>query len=81
MCGATLFPDGSGHRVHPRFLKFFRDLSVTRNYSWGSAVLAHLYKALSDFAGGYTKHRVDGLCGCVTLLQVFFFNNIDNVMH
>ena len=41
-----LFADIKGLHVHPCFLLLLRDLTQTSTYSWGSVVLAHLYREL-----------------------------------
>ncbi|RYR77477.1 hypothetical protein Ahy_A01g001964 [Arachis hypogaea] len=44
--GAILFGDKSGASVHWKFLPLFHDFGSIRQYSWGSACLAHMYRAL-----------------------------------
>ncbi|WKA02587.1 hypothetical protein VitviT2T_020758 [Vitis vinifera] len=50
------------------YLPLLRDLTQTSMYSWGSTVLAHLYRELC-------RASLDGatdIAGCVTLLQLWF---------
>ncbi|XP_071923209.1 serine/threonine-protein phosphatase 7 long form homolog [Coffea arabica] len=46
LIGGHLFSDKSGNMVSLMYLSFLRDFTVTRTYSWGSAVLAFLYRGL-----------------------------------
>ncbi|KAF1878840.1 hypothetical protein Lal_00047512 [Lupinus albus] len=46
MLGGFLMPDTSGSRVHLIYLPLLDDLFETFDYSWGSAVLAYLYRGL-----------------------------------
>ncbi|XP_052490827.1 protein MAINTENANCE OF MERISTEMS-like [Gossypium raimondii] len=46
LIGALLMPDANGDSVHLSYLPLLADLSTARSYSWGSAVLAMLYKEL-----------------------------------
>ena len=61
-----LFTDKKGTYIHMCYLPLLIDLTQTSMYSWGSAVLAHLYRELCraslDDATNITR--------CVTLLQV-----------
>lgn len=72
MCGSTLFPDGTGNKVHTRYLRLFSDFSQTSRYAWGAAVLAHLYNNLSRYA----MDKNSGIFGCVTLLQVWTYEHL-----
>ncbi|XP_020989695.1 protein MAIN-LIKE 1-like [Arachis duranensis] len=44
--GTILFGDKSGASVHWKFLPLLRDFSSIGQYNWGSACVAHLYRAL-----------------------------------
>ncbi|QHO27127.1 uncharacterized protein DS421_7g205320 [Arachis hypogaea] len=46
LIGTILFGDKSGAAVHWKFLPLLRDFGSIGQYSWGSACLAHLYRAL-----------------------------------
>ena len=52
--------------VHLCFLPLLRDLAQTAAYSWGSALLAQLYRELCQASLDSTS----GISGCITLLQV-----------
>jgi len=65
LIGSLLMLDTSGSRVHLMYLLLLSDLDNVSNYSWGSCVLACLYRALN--------HGVDfnqeNIGGCTLLLQ------------
>ena len=66
LIGSTLFTDKKGTHIHMCYLPLLRDLTQTSIYSWGSTVLAHLYRELC-------RTSLDGVIDitrCVTLLQV-----------
>ena len=66
LIGSALFTDKKGTHIHMCYLPLLRDLTQTSMYSWGSAVLAHLYRELC-------RASLDGatdIARCVTLLQV-----------
>ncbi|MFQ6643444.1 hypothetical protein Gotur_018479 [Gossypium turneri] len=65
MVGAVLMPDANGDNVHLMYLPLQADLSTARSYSWGSAVLAILYRELCRA----TKPDVFDIGGCLILLQ------------
>ncbi|MFQ6649434.1 hypothetical protein Gotur_022005, partial [Gossypium turneri] len=44
--GGVLMPDANNNKVHMMYLPLLADLSNVRSYSWGSAVLAVLYRKL-----------------------------------
>ena len=44
LLGSFLFAYKKGLHVHLCFLSLLRDLTHTSTYSWGSAILAHLYR-------------------------------------
>ncbi|RYQ82858.1 hypothetical protein Ahy_B10g101424 [Arachis hypogaea] len=46
LIGTILFGDKSGAGVHWKFLPLLREFGSIIQYSWGSACLAHLYRAL-----------------------------------
>ena len=65
--GCLLFPESTGNSVNMMYLPLLRDLNQTREYSWGSAVLAVLYQSLC-------KNAQKDSCtfyGCALLLQVW----------
>ncbi|MFQ6651633.1 hypothetical protein Gotur_023884 [Gossypium turneri] len=65
MIGAVLMPDANGDSEHLMYLPLLADLSTARSYSWGSAVLAMLYRELCRA----TKSKVSDIGGCLILLQ------------
>ncbi|XP_021731891.1 protein MAIN-LIKE 1-like [Chenopodium quinoa] len=68
--GGCLFLDKSGNRTHPSFLSelVVDDLPIDE-YSWGSAVLAYLYRHL----GTASRKDADSIAGCLTLLQAWIY--------
>jgi len=65
LIGSMLMPDTSASLVHFMFLPLLMDLEHISNFSWGSAVLACLYRALDH----NTKFHQDNIGGCMLLLQ------------
>ncbi|MFQ6663380.1 hypothetical protein Gotur_030930, partial [Gossypium turneri] len=65
MIGAVLMLDANGDSVHLMYLPLLADLSTARSYSWGSAVLAMLYRELCRA----TMPKVFDIGGCLILLQ------------
>ena len=59
--GGLLFPDRSGRFVHMMFLPLLEDFAVAGKYSWGSAVLAYLYRELCK-ATDYNVRAIGGAC-------------------
>ena len=46
LIGLALFTNKKGTHIHMYYLPLLRDLTQTSMYSWGSGVLAHLYREL-----------------------------------
>ncbi|XP_050238370.1 protein MAIN-LIKE 1-like [Mercurialis annua] len=68
--GCTLFVDKTGHRVKPACLWEVRDgVADAKDYSWGSATLAYLFRQL----GIASRGDCHGLSGCLTLLQAWIY--------
>ncbi|XP_012488014.1 protein MAIN-LIKE 1-like [Gossypium raimondii] len=65
MVGAILMPDANDDNVHLMYLPLLADLSTARSYSWGSAILAMLYRELCRA----TNSDVVDMGGCLILLQ------------
>nr|XP_012567795.1 protein MAIN-LIKE 2-like [Cicer arietinum] len=65
MIGGLLMSDKSNNRVHLKYLSLLGDLQKASQYSWGSAVLASLYRELCIA----TKPSVMSMGGCALLLQ------------
>ncbi|KAG8493698.1 hypothetical protein CXB51_011665 [Gossypium anomalum] len=63
--GGVLMPDANNNMVHLMYLPLLTDLHNVRSYSWGSAVLAMLYRELcrttkphsADIGGCHSWHR------------------------
>lgn len=66
LCG-VLFPDGTG-RMSLIYLPLIADLSRVGTYSWGSAALAFLYRALCSVA---SSHNIKNIGGSLLLLQLW----------
>lgn len=66
LCG-VLFPDGTG-RMSLIYLPLIADLSRVGTYSWGSAVLAFLYRSLCSVA---SSHNIKNIGGSLLLLQLW----------
>ncbi|RYR28240.1 hypothetical protein Ahy_B01g052358 [Arachis hypogaea] len=58
--GTNLFCDKSGMTIHWKFLPLLQNFAEIRDFSWGSACLAHLYKTLCQ-ESRYNCKDVDGL--------------------
>ncbi|QHO11177.1 uncharacterized protein DS421_15g495880 [Arachis hypogaea] len=65
--GTILFFDKSGTGVHWKFLPLLREFHRIREFSWGSACLAHLYRSLCR-ASRFDCKDIDGP---VLLLQIW----------
>ncbi|KAL4288376.1 hypothetical protein AHAS_Ahas19G0280000 [Arachis hypogaea] len=61
LIGGILFPDASDSRVHIRWLPLLEDLDACGRLSWGSAVLAWLYRQMCRAM----EHGQRNLGGCV----------------
>ncbi|CAH9147212.1 unnamed protein product [Cuscuta epithymum] len=73
LLGGFLFPDTSATRIRLYFLEVLQgDLALTRRWSWGSAVLGHLYHNLCNGAKWGTKQ----VGGCMHLLQIWAWSRI-----
>ncbi|RYR10222.1 hypothetical protein Ahy_B05g078694 [Arachis hypogaea] len=59
MLGSTLFADKSTVYAHAKYLSLLRNFERIHTYSWGSACLAHLYRALYR-ASRYDTKEMDG---------------------
>jgi hypothetical protein len=68
MFATMLFPDSMGYAASWMYIHALAHWHETDSYSWGSAVLAYLYRQLCDAC----RHRekTSGLRGCVYLLHV-----------
>ncbi|RYQ96671.1 hypothetical protein Ahy_B08g092516 [Arachis hypogaea] len=59
LLGSTLFTDKSTAYAHAKYLPLLRDFERIHTYSWGSACLAHFYRALCH-ASRYNTKEMDG---------------------
>jgi len=75
LIGSILMPDTPVVRVHVMYLLKLADLNVVRNYSWGSAVLACLYRGLNH--GIHLSQENIG--GCMILLQCWAWERITSI--
>jgi len=66
LVGIMLFIDKSQNIVDAVYPRYFRDLDVVADYSWGAATLAHLYRELNNVA----RWNCGQVPGYLTLLQV-----------
>ncbi|XP_040957886.1 protein MAINTENANCE OF MERISTEMS-like [Gossypium hirsutum] len=77
MIGAVLMPDANGDSVHLSYLPLLADFSFARSYSWGSAVLATLYRELCRA----TEPQVKDIGGCLILLQSWALYRMSFLAH
>ncbi|XP_052481248.1 protein MAIN-LIKE 1-like [Gossypium raimondii] len=63
--GGVLMPDANNNKVHMMYLSLLADLTNVSSYSWGSAVLAVLYREFCRT----TKPSVVDMGRCLTLQQ------------
>ena len=66
LIGGYLMPDKTDHRVSLMYLSLLEDFHLAGQYSWGSAVLAHLYREMCNAI----KYINKDICGCLTLLYL-----------
>ena len=64
-------PDRTGARVPLMYLPLLADLEDAGQYSWGSAVLAHLYREMCNA----TDYRNKDIGGCLTLLHMWAWDH------
>ncbi|XP_071739790.1 serine/threonine-protein phosphatase 7 long form homolog [Rutidosis leptorrhynchoides] len=70
MMGGVLFSDSNAYDVPLSFLHTILDLSPSNRISWGSAVLAHLYRNLCKAATNYEANAING---SLLLLQLWVY--------
>ena len=70
MLGGHLLSDNSGNKVSLLYMPLLRDLETVGQYSWGSAILATLYRSLC----GATSPFRSAIAGPLVLLQVQYPN-------
>ncbi|MQL73946.1 hypothetical protein Taro_006294, partial [Colocasia esculenta] len=69
----ALIPDTSGNEIHIQYLGFLEDFRDCGKLSWGSAVLAYLYRQLTWAA---LKKRRKFIGGCLHLLQLWCWERL-----
>ncbi|CAL5075095.1 unnamed protein product [Urochloa decumbens] len=75
MLAGFLFPDGSGNTVSWMWLDAIsEDWELLRDYSWGSAMLAWLYRQLCEACRRTADNS--NLGGCALLLQIWMWERI-----
>ena len=67
--GVVLFPTRSRNVVHPKYMDPVFVIEAIHTYSWGSAVLAYLYRGLEHAAKKGSRH----IFGCVYLLMIWSY--------
>ena len=67
LIGGFLMLDRSGHKVYLMYLPLLEDFHEAGQYSWGSAVLVHLYRELCNA----TDYREVNIGSCLTLLHIW----------
>ncbi|RLN35596.1 hypothetical protein C2845_PM03G07950 [Panicum miliaceum] len=70
LVGSTLFPDTMRGFVSPRYLPLLADFRKIREYAWGAAALAHLYRGLSV---AVTPNATTQFLGSATLLMAWIY--------
>jgi hypothetical protein len=68
MFATMLLPDGTGDAASCMYIPALSHWHKVGSYSWGSAVLAYLYRQLCDACR--RRRKTSGLGGCVYLLHV-----------
>ena len=68
----VLFPNKSGNTIHSKQTQFVVDLEDCGKLSWGSAVLANLYREMYKSV----DIKVTEMSGCVLLLQAWAFTRM-----
>ncbi|RWR97831.1 serine/threonine-protein phosphatase 7 long form [Cinnamomum micranthum f. kanehirae] len=71
LLGCTLFTDKSATRVPIYYLSLLMDLTRVRDYAWGAAALAYLYRQL----GTATRADVRQIAGYLTLLTSWVYEH------
>ncbi|KAL0362508.1 UNVERIFIED_CONTAM: protein MAINTENANCE OF MERISTEMS [Sesamum calycinum] len=72
MLGGTMCPDSSGNLVSLLYLAKLEDIVAARNYSWGSAVLAFLYRELCNAS----EKGKAAIGGALQLVQIWAWSRI-----
>ncbi|KAL0296093.1 UNVERIFIED_CONTAM: Serine/threonine-protein phosphatase 7 long form [Sesamum radiatum] len=72
LLGGTMCPDSSGNLVSLLYLAKLEDIVAARNYSWGSAVLAFLYRELCNAS----EKGKAAIGGALQLVQIWAWSRI-----
>ncbi|KAL8100342.1 serine/threonine-protein phosphatase 7 long form homolog isoform X2 [Apium graveolens] len=72
LIGGILFTDHSGGQVHCMYIHLIEDLERCGTLSWGSAVLAYLYRELCKSC----KKDREETAGCILLLQLWAWSRL-----
>ncbi|KAK4404328.1 protein MAINTENANCE OF MERISTEMS [Sesamum angolense] len=72
LLGGTMCPDSSGNLVSLLYLAKLRIYSSSRNYSWGNAVLAFLYRELCNAS----EKGKAAIGGALQLVQIWVWSRI-----
>lgn len=72
LIGGVLFTDHSGGQVHCMYIPLIEDLDRCGKLSWGSAVLAYLYRELCKSC----KKDREETAGCILLLQLWAWSRL-----
>ncbi|XP_073107276.1 serine/threonine-protein phosphatase 7 long form homolog [Elaeis guineensis] len=75
LLGGVLLPDTSSNKMKLMFLPLLEDLDFARRLSWGSAVLACLYRAMCR--GSYADQSEIG--GYLVLLQIWVWERMPTI--
>uniref|UniRef100_A0A5B6ZKM0 Aminotransferase-like plant mobile domain-containing protein n=1 Tax=Davidia involucrata TaxID=16924 RepID=A0A5B6ZKM0_DAVIN len=75
LIGGSLFADKSGNMVKLMYLSLLRDLEVTGRFSWGSAILACLYRNMCRA----TKPRAVDISGPLIVLQLWAWERLAHI--
>ncbi|XP_071741065.1 serine/threonine-protein phosphatase 7 long form homolog [Rutidosis leptorrhynchoides] len=76
LMSGVLFSDSNAYDVPLSLLHTIIDLSSDRRISWGSAVLAHLYRNLCKAA---TNYEVKAINGALLLVQQWVYERIPSI--
>ncbi|KAK1401530.1 hypothetical protein POM88_001135 [Heracleum sosnowskyi] len=72
LLGGVLFTDHQGSQVHCMFIPLLQIFSHCETLSWGSGVLAYLYRELCKSC----KIGVEEIAGCVLLVQLWAWTRL-----
>ncbi|KAE8703470.1 hypothetical protein F3Y22_tig00110469pilonHSYRG00159 [Hibiscus syriacus] len=76
LIGGILMPDKSGSYVHTQYLLFLRNFENNRQYSWGSTILAFLYREMCKASLVVNDNNTAEIGGCLLLLQSWAWHRL-----